>query len=119
RSGQPRGELAEGCGLTPPVITHSIAILPVPFGPQTWKVADLIAALADIPRRGDQLDLADDRVLLHQIEERGQPVDVVELAGQRGCQVEAEAVDVHLQHPVPQRVHDTTERVGVARADAV
>src|SRR6185312_17501824 len=78
RSGQPRGELAEGCGLTPPVIAHSIAILPVPFGPQTWKVADLVAAFADVPRFGDQLDLADHRVLLHQVEERAQSVDVVE-----------------------------------------
>src|SRR3712207_7648738 len=36
------------------------------------------------------------RVLVHQVEERGQPVDRVQLAGQRGGEVEPEAVDVHL-----------------------
>ena len=56
---------------------------------------------------------------MHQIEERRQPVDVVELPGQRRGQVEAEAVDVHLQHPVPQRVHDQLQRVRVAGVEAV
>src|SRR6185437_16912416 len=61
RPGQPGRELAECRGLAPPVVTHSIAILPVPLGPQTREVADLVSALADVPRFGDQLDLADDR----------------------------------------------------------
>ena len=117
--GQPRGEFAEGRGFAPPVVAHNVAILPVPFGPQTWKVADLITALADVPRLGDQLDLADHRILLHQIEEGRQPVDVVELPGQRGGQVEAEAVDMHFQHPVPQRVHDQLQRVRVPRVETV
>ena len=119
RPGQPGREFAEGRGLAPPVVTHSVAILPVPLGPQTREVADLVAALADVPRFGDELDLADHRILLHQIEERRQPVDVVELARQRGGQVEAESVDVHLQHPVPQRVHDQLQGVWHAGVEAV
>ena len=63
------------------------------------EVADLVAALADVPRLGDQLHLADHRVLLDEVEEGGQPVDLVELARQRGGQVEAEPVDVHLLSP--------------------
>src|SRR3712207_8272458 len=43
------------------------------------------------------------RVLVHQVEEGRQPVDRVQLAGQRGGQVEAEAVDVHLGDPVADR----------------
>ena len=119
RPGQPGRELAEGCGLAPPVVAHSVAILPVPLGPQTGEVADLVAALADVPRFGDQLDLADHRILLDEIEERRQSVDVVELAGQRGGQVEAEPVDVHLEHPVPQRVHDQLQGVRMAGVEAV
>jgi hypothetical protein len=39
---------------------------------------------------------------------------LVELAGQRGGQVEPEAVDVHLGDPVAQRVEDQPQRAEVA-----
>ena len=60
-----------------------------------------------------------DRVLLDEVEERRQLVDLVELAGQGGREVEAEAVDVHLGDPVAQRVHDELEHVRVAHEEAV
>ena len=93
--------------------------LPFHSRPQRREVADLVAALADVPRLGDQLDLGHHRVLLDQVEERGQPVDVVQLAGQRRGQVEPEPVDVHLGHPVAQRVHDQLQRVRVPDVQAV
>ena len=40
------------------------------------------------------------------VEEGAEAVDLVQLAGQGGGQIEAEAVDVHLRHPVAQLVHD-------------
>ena len=40
------------------------------------------------------------------VEERAKPVDLVKLARQRRGEIEAEAVNVHLQHPVAQAVHD-------------
>ena len=40
-------------------------------------------------------------------------------AGQRRGEVEAEAVDVHLQHPVAQRVHDQLQHVRAAHQQAV
>jgi hypothetical protein len=43
----------------------------------------------------------------------------VELAGQRGDEVEPEAVHVHFGHPVPQRVHDQPQRLVVAHVQAV
>src|SRR3546814_9384977 len=52
-------------------------------------------------------------------EERGEAVDLVALAGQGRRQVEAEPVDVHLGHPVAQRVHDQLQRVGVSHVEAV
>ena len=117
-AGQPAGELAER-RLTAPEVAHGVAELAVPLGPLRREAADLVAAGADVPRLGDQLHLADDRVLLHELEERRQPVHVVELAGQRGGEVEAEPVDVHLGHPVAQRVHDQLQRVGVPDVEGV
>ena len=116
--GQPRGELAER-RLAAPEVADGVAVLAVPLGPLRREAADLVAAGADVPGLRDQLDLADDRVLLHELEEGRQPVDVVELAGQRGGEVEAEAVDVHLGHPVAQRVHQQLERVRVPDVERV
>ena len=104
-------------GLAAPEVADGVAVVAVPLGPLRREVADLVAAGADVPRLGDQLDLADDRVLLHELEERREPVDLVELAGQRRGEVEAEAVDVHLGDPVAQRVHDQLQRVRVAHVE--
>ena len=56
---------------------------------------------------------------LHQVEERPEPVHLVELTGQRRGEVEPEAVDVHLEHPAAQRVHDQLEHVRVPHQQAV
>ena len=89
-----------------PEVAHGVAVDAVPLRPQDREVAHLVAAGADVPRLGDELDLGEDRVLVDRVEERRQAVDVVELAGQRRGQVEAEAVDVALDDEVAQRVHD-------------
>jgi hypothetical protein len=53
------------------------------------------------------------------VEEGRQPVDLVEPTGQRGGQVEAEPVDVHLGHPVPEAVHDHPQDLRVAGVERV
>ncbi len=113
------GEFGERLARAPPVVAHDVAVLAVPLRPERREVADLIAALADIPRLGDELDLGDDRILLDDVEEGTEAVDVVQLPGERGRKVEAEAVHVHLQHPVAQRVHDELQHVRVAHVQAV
>jgi hypothetical protein len=40
------------------------------------------------------------------VEEGAQPIDLEQLARQRAGEVEPEAVDVHVEHPVPQAVHN-------------
>ena len=117
--GESIAELGQRGRFAPPEVADRVAVLAVPFRPQGWEVADLIAALPDVPRLGDQLDLADDRVLLDEIEERRQPVDRVQLARQGGGEVEPEPVDVHLGHPVPEAVHDQLQHVRVAHVEAV
>ncbi len=99
RAGDAGRELAECRRLAAPEIPYGVAVLAVPLGPLGREVADLVAARADVPGLGDQLHLADDRVLLNEFEEARQPVDVVELTGQRRGEIEAEAVDVHLGRP--------------------
>src|SRR3712207_7557070 len=50
RAGEPAGELADGGGLAAPEVADGVAVLAVPLGPQGREVADLVAALADVPR---------------------------------------------------------------------
>src|ERR1700760_2746975 len=101
-AGETGGELGQGGAGAAPVVADRVPVAAVPLGPQRREVADLVAALADVPGLGDELDLADHRVLLGQIEEHRELVDLVELAGQGGGEVEPEPVDVHVLDPVPQ-----------------
>src|SRR6202042_50969 len=86
-AGQPVGEVGEGLVGAAPVVADAVPVAAVPLRPQGREVAHLVAALAEVPGLGDQLDLADHRVHLDQVEEGRQPVDIVELAGQGGGQV--------------------------------
>ena len=98
-AGQAVGELADLAVVALPEAAHGVAVLAVPLRPEHREVADLVAALADVPRLGDQLDLREHRVLVDDVEEGAQAVDLVQLARQGGGEVEAEAVDVHLRAP--------------------
>ena len=112
-------ELGERRRLAAPEVADRVAVAAVPLRPQRREVADLVAALADVPRLGDQLDLRHDGILLDEVEERRQPVDGEQLAGKRRGEIEAEAVDVHLGDPVAQAVHDQLQHVRVAHVEAV
>ena len=118
-AGEAVAELGEGGRFAAPEVTDRVAISPVPFGPLRREVADLVAAFADVPRFGDQLDLRHDRILLDEVEERRQAIDLVELACEGRREVESESVDVHLGHPVAKAVHDQLQHVRVAHVHAV
>ena len=81
RAGQPLGEV-RGRGVPAPEVADHVAVDAVPLGPEDREVADLVAAGADVPGLGDELHLRQHGILVDDVEERGQPVDVVELAGQ-------------------------------------
>ena len=118
-AGDTRRELREAPLVAAPERPHAVAVLTVPLRPSHRKVPDLVAALAQVPRLGDQLHLGERRVLLHDVEERGEPVDLEELAGQDRRQVEPEAVDVHVPDPVAEAVEDQLHRPRVAHVEAV
>ena len=80
-----------------PEPAHAIAVLAVPLRPADGKVADLVAALAQVPRLGDELHLAEHGILVNDIEERAQLVHFVKLAGERAGQIEAEPIDMHVR----------------------
>ena len=68
-AGQPVGEVADPAGLAAPVVADGVPEAPVPFCPADREVADLVAALPDVPRLGHQLHLGEDRVLVDDLEE--------------------------------------------------
>ncbi len=69
RSCEALRELAQRGRLAAPEVPDGVAVLAVPLRPDGREVAHLVAALADVPGLRDQLDLADDRVLLDDVEE--------------------------------------------------
>ena len=85
-----------------PESAHGVAIFSIPLRPDDREVADLVAAVADIPRLGNEFDIGQRGVLVDDVEETGEAVDVMQLAGERGGEIEAEAIDVHLRDPVAQ-----------------
>ena len=116
---QPGGQLRGGVPVALPVAANGVPVAAVPFGPQHGEVAHLVSARAHVPGLGDELDLRQHRILVNDVEEGPQLVHVVQLAGQGAGQIEAEAVDVHLQHPVAQAVHDQLQHPRVAHVQRV
>ena len=82
-----------------PIAPHGIAIAVVPLRPAGREAADLIAAGADVPGLGDQLDPRQDGVLAAGVEEAAALVEAMRLAAQDRRQIEAEAIHLHLRRP--------------------
>jgi hypothetical protein len=57
--------------------------------------------------------------LVQELEEARKLVDFVELPRERGREIEAKAVDVHLRGPVAQRIHDQREHLRAAHVQRV
>ena len=102
-----------------PEDAHRVAELVVPFSPSRWESAHLVATRPDIPRLGNKLDARQDRVLPATLQESAAFVEAVRLARQDSRQVEAEAVDMHFGHPVPQAVGHHLEHARVTQVDGV
>ena len=115
-AGKARRQLGDRAAVPLAEFTDGVAILAVPLGPENREVADLVAALADVPGFGDELDLGENRILMDDVEEGSQPVHGKQFAGQGAGEIEAEAVHVHFEHPVAQAVHDQLQH---ARMDHV
>ena len=110
-------DFSDQAAFAAPVAPHRAAITVVPFRPLRGKRADLIAAHAEIPWLGDELDGRQHRVLPHRGQKRGIAVVSVRPARQRGGEVEAEAVDVTDLDPVAQRIHRHLQHARMGQVD--
>ena len=72
RAGEAARELADLAAVALPVGAHAVAIAVVPLRPAEREVAHLVAAVAEVPGLGDQLDAVEHRVLAHHVEEGAQ-----------------------------------------------
>ena len=93
--------------------------LPFHSAQRIGEIADLITAFAHVPRLGDELYLRDDRVLVDDFEEGVQLVHATGIAREGGGEVETETVDMHLQHPIAQAVHDKLKGARVEDIEGV
>ncbi len=112
-------EVVQHVRLATPHVAHRVPVATVPLGPVGRELAHLVATLTDVPGLRDELDRADDGVLLDDVEEGREAVHGMQLARQRRGQVEAEAIHVHLFDPVAQAVHDELEHVGLEHVERV
>jgi len=96
-AGEPLRKLAYESAVAFPVGAHRIAVFVVPLGPAEREISHLITALAQVPGLGHQFDLGEHGILMNDVEESAEPVDLVQLARERRGEIEAEAVDVHLE----------------------
>ena len=114
----PAGEAAHHSFVPPPEPAHVVAKMAVPFRPAAVGEAAHLIGAGGIPGFGDQLRVAQDRILGDAFQQGrvGQDVAVTVAAEHRG-EVEAEAVDVHLHHPVAQRVEDEVAHHRMRRID--
>src|SRR5262245_25055656 len=92
RPGDALDEIRNLPGVSFPEAAHSVAEFVVPFRPARRELADLVAAGADVPWFGDQLDVGEHRVLPAGIEETAALIESVGFARQNGGEIETEAV---------------------------
>ena len=89
RTRQAVTHLADGVLVPDPEPPDGVAIAPVPLRPAHGEIADLIAALPEIPGLGDELHVRQHGVLMDDVEERAQFVDAAVLARERRGEIEA------------------------------
>src|ERR1700731_5455773 len=82
RAGHAAGDFADQAAFAAPVAAHRAAIAVVPLRPLRGKAADLVAAHAEIPGFGDQLDGSQYRILPDGGEECGVAVEPVRAAAE-------------------------------------
>ena len=102
-----------------PEVAHRVAVLVVPLHPRRRELAHAVAVPRGVPRLGDQLHVPQHGVLPDGGQQVPTHVDLLAGPGQRRHQVEPEPVDVHLGHPVAQRVQDQPQRGRVAGVHGV
>jgi hypothetical protein len=53
------------------------------------------------------------------VKERSEPIDLEEFAGERGGKIEAKAIDVHVDDPVTEAIHDELQNARMHHVERV
>ena len=110
RAGEARRQLADASRLAAPEPAHRVAIVVVPFAPAGRELPETIAARPDIPRLGNELQLAQHGILLDGLEQRRRGVETVGAPAERGREVEAKSVHAGDLGVVAKRVEREAQR---------
>ena len=100
-----------GGAIGEPEGAHVVAEGVVPLGEGDGEVPRLPAAGAHVPRLGDELHVPQHGVGDDRAQQRMVGAEAAVVAAERGGEVEAEPVHVHLLHPVAQGGEDQVHRV--------
>src|SRR4028119_204161 len=87
-----------------PEAARVVAKSVVPLAPAAREITQLVAARRDVPWLGDELQLAELRVLVDSGDQRSLGVEAVCSTPQAGRKIEAEAVHSRLADPGAERV---------------
>ncbi len=113
------GEIGPAAVVAQPPLPHAIAKAIVPFRPQGGEMSGLVAARANIPGFGDELDGRQNGILMDGVEKAAARVEGRMLAPQRDGQVESEAIDVHFLNPVAEAVQGHFQHLGLREVERV
>ena len=82
-------------------------------------VPKLIPARTNIPRFRDQFYPRQSRILTERIKKSRAGIEAVGLTAERNTEIETKAVNVKVDHPPPQRVHDHLKHARVRQVQRV
>src|SRR5690554_5877350 len=119
RGGEPAGQVGNLALLTHPEGPRGIPKTVVPFRPARRKTAHLVAPGTAVPGLGNELALAEYRVLAAGHQKAVALIVAMGMTGQDGRQIETEAVHLHFRCPVAQGVSDHLQHTGMAEIQGV
>ena len=118
RPGQTFGKCTQITAFPRPKRAHIIAETAVPFGKRLREIAQVIAALANVPCFDNQLQTSQYRVLIQDLEKTAIRLEIG-FASQYGSQVETEAVNMKLFSPIAQAVCRPTGNVATDNIERI
>ena len=120
RPGEPRGHRAGHAEVAAPIAADVVAIVAVPLGPPLRGERTDLERAGRVPGLGDDLRVGEHRIFGDQLDHRRIRHQLaLPVAAQDRSQVEAEAVDVVVVHPMPQAMEDHLADDRVVAVDRV
>ena len=113
RTGNAAGQFRRLILVAFPKTADHVAEAVVPFTPARRKRAQLITAVAHVPRFGNQFDIFQNRILTDGVQKSAFGGKTAFSPAERGRQIKAEAVDMHFFRPVTQGIRNQLKHIRV------